>query len=209
MNLLNKIVRLPFVANHPAARLLGFAAVTAIDIASRTPVPLPAAEPVARFEILGVANKLIQYFLSSKQEQVSFIKWCLGAGLGLAKSVFSSLTSAATDNQITAANVPNIMAGKIAGNALVPGLNTQVFVIALSPNMMILLGFLFLCVKSLIIGTGAFYCICFASRYVFPTDDESSRDSDSGQSYIDVPSKGISHIKNRYLGSSSKFRRNV
>lgn len=205
MNLLNRIVRLPFVANHPIARLVGFAAVTAIDIASRTPVPLPAADPVARFEILGVANKLIQHFLSSKEEQVSFFKWTFNAAYGLTKSVFTSLTSPTPDNQITAANIPSIMAGKIAGTALVPGLNSQVFVIALSPNMMILLGFLFLCVKSIIVGTGLFVCGRLFWKYYFvPVTTDSRNDSD--RAYIDVPSRGFSDVRNRYLNSRANKR---
>lgn len=186
MNLLKRIIRLPLVAT-PVVRIAVWATVTAIDIATRAPAQLLAAEPIARFEIFGIANKLIHNFIASKDAQVSMAKWCLQAGTGLVKSIFNSLTSPATDNQITANNIPNIMAGKIAGNHLVAGLTSEVFVIALSPNMINFLGFLFLCIKGVFLGIGLYQTCRVIFNYFRIKLSEIKDDND----YIDVKSKRI------------------
>lgn len=186
MNLLKRLVRLPLVAS-PVVRVAGWVTITAIDLITRTPAPLPAADPVVRFEILGIANKLIQTFLSSKDGQVTLLNWCSQAAVGLVKSVFSALTGSNTNNQITANNIPNIMAGKIAGNHLVNGLTSEVFVIALSPNMINILGFLFLTVKTFILAVGVYQ----GYKYLFNTFKDNFLSLPEDADVIDVPGRPV------------------
>jgi len=77
----------------------------------------------------------------------------LNAAFRLTKSIFRSIFSRSNDNAINPNDIPNIMADNIQRTALIPRLNSNVFVIALSPNMISFIGFLFICIKSFIIGT--------------------------------------------------------
>jgi len=113
---------------------------------------------------------------------------------GLTKSIFNSIFNRSNDRIISSTDVPNIMAGNIQGTALVPGLNSNIFVIALSPNMINFIGFLFICVRSFIIGTLLYHLLGF----VFRKGQEYFSRPDK-EDYIDVPGRPLSSNRSQYL----------
>lgn len=193
MNIFFRLSRLPIVASNPIIAGALWVGATALTITRQTGADIP--QNVQQYDILSIINTIIRKSLHSNADNGNLVNWALDNSVRTFTLIWHGLTRRSADNAITANAIPNIMAGHINGSHLVNGLNSRIFVIAFSPNILNALGFIFMIFKSTL------WCLLFI--YVIKTVSRQGRilfaRITNDESFIDVKAEPISDKRKEYL----------
>ena len=195
MSLLQRIIRLPFVASSSALQPLintGLLGLGLFGVVRKNPQlqALPAHQPVVKSNPLNIFSYFIDIYKNLRDSSPdNEIVWLLKNATFVTRNLFKMIFANDSGNAVN--EIPHMLAGKIEAKHIIPNTGGSVYVLALSEGTLASLGFLAL----LILRITTYFFLLFTlkkiSVYIYRRIVPESNSVSQKDKVIDISSRNL------------------
>lgn len=195
MNLLQRILRLPFVASSSVFQPFintGLLALGLFGVVKKNPQlqALPSHQPVVKSNPLQIVKHFIDIYKHLRDSSAdNEIIWLVKNTSLVVKSLFNMLFINESGNAVN--ELPHMLAGKIEAKHLIPNTGGRVYVLALSEGALASLGFVFFLFIRIFMYVMIIFILEKVCNYMYSNLFTNSRVLQSDKPVIDVSSKDL------------------